>query len=44
MLVYTLLKITPDGGEFADTALGTLFSVMEAGMVVWMIAEMVLCW
>jgi len=40
MLVYKLLKIAPDGGEFANTTLGLLFGLMEAGLALWFLIEM----
>ena len=41
MLVYKLLKIAPDGGEFANTTLGLLFGLMEAGLALWYLIEMI---
>ena len=41
MLVYKLLKIAPDGGEFANTTLGLLFGLMEVGLVLWFLIEMI---
>ena len=40
MLVYKLLKIAPDGDEFANTTLGLLFGLMEAGLALWFLIEM----
>ena len=40
MLVYKLLKIAPDGGEFANTTLGLSFGLMEAGLALWFLIEM----
>ena len=40
MLVYKLLKIAPDGGEFANTTLGLLFGLMEAGLAIWFAVSM----
>ena len=41
MLVYKLLKIAPDGGEFANTTLGLLFGLMEAGLAIWFLVELI---
>ena len=41
MLVYKLLKIAPDGGEFANTTLGLSFGLMEAGLALWFLIEMI---
>ena len=41
MLTYQLLKIAPDGGQFAASTLGLLFGLMEVGLAVWFIAAMV---
>ena len=41
MLTYQLFKIAPDGGQFAASTLGLLFSLMEVGLAVWFIAAMV---
>ena len=37
MLTYQLLKIAPDGGQFAASTLGLLFGLMEVGLVIWYI-------
>ena len=37
MLTYQLLKIAPDGGQFAASTLGLLFGLMEAGLVLWFV-------
>ena len=37
MLTYQLLKIAPDGGQFAASTLGLLFGLMEVGLVIWFI-------
>lgn len=37
MLTYQLLKIAPDGGQFAASTLGLLFGLMETGLVLWFI-------
>ena len=37
MLTYLLLKIAPDGGQFATSTLGLLFGLMEAGLVLWFV-------
>jgi len=37
MLTYNLLKIAPDGGQFAASTLGLLFGLMESGLVLWFI-------
>ena len=37
MLTYQLLKMAPDGGAFAETILGLLFGLMEAGLVLWFV-------
>lgn len=42
MLTYQLLKIAPDGGQFAASTLGLLFGLMEVGLAVWFIAAMVI--
>jgi hypothetical protein len=44
MLVYNLLKMAPDGGEFANTTLGLLFGLMEAGLAMWFMAEIIINW
>ena len=41
MLTYQLLKIAPDGGQFASTTLGLLFGLMEVGLAMWFIATIV---
>ena len=41
MLVYKRLKIAPDGGEFANTTLGLLFGLMEAGLAIWFLVELI---
>ena len=41
MLTYQLLKIAPDGGQFAASTLGLLFGLMEVGLAVWFIVAMV---
>ena len=38
MLTYQLLKIAPDGGQFAASTLGLLFGLMEVGLALWFIA------
>ena len=42
MLTYQLLKIAPDGGQFAASTLGLLFGLMEVCLAVWFIAAMVI--
>ncbi len=37
MLTYQLLKIAPDGGQFATSTLGLLFGLMEVGLALWFI-------
>ena len=37
MLTYQLLKIAPDGGQFATTTIGMLLSLMEFGLALWII-------
>ena len=37
MLTYQLLKIAPDGGQFAASTLGLLFGLMETGLFLWFI-------
>ena len=37
MLTYQLLKIAPDGGQFAASTLGLLFGLMEVGLAIWYI-------
>ena len=37
MLTYQLLKIAPDGGQFATSTLGLLFGLMETGLALWFI-------
>ncbi len=37
MLTYQLLKIAPDGGQFAASTLGLLYGLMEVGLVIWYI-------
>ena len=37
MLTYQLLKIAPDGGQFATSTLGLLFGLMETGLFLWFI-------
>jgi hypothetical protein len=44
MLVYNLLKMAPDGGEFANTTLGLLFGLMEVGLAMWFMAEIIINW
>ena len=44
MLVYNLLKMAPDGGEFANTTLGLLFGFMEVGLAMWFMAEIIINW
>ena len=44
MLVYNLLKMAPDGGEFANTTLGLLFGFMEIGLAMWFMAEIIINW
>ena len=41
MLTYQLLKIAPDGGQFATTTLGMLLGLMELGLVLWFIIAMI---
>ena len=41
MLTYQLLKIAPDGGQFAASTLGMLFGLMETGLVLWFIIAMI---
>ena len=41
MLTYQLLKIAPDGGQFATTTLGMLLGLMELGLVLWFIITMI---
>ncbi len=41
MLTYQLLKIAPDGGQFAASTLGLLFGLMETGLVLWFIISCV---
>ena len=41
MLTYQLLKIAPDGGQFASSTLGLLFGLMEAGLALWFIVACV---
>ena len=41
MLTYQLLKIAPDGGQFATTILGMLLGLMELGLVLWFIIAMI---
>ena len=38
MLTYNLLKMAPDGGKFATSALGLLFGILEVGLALWYIA------
>lgn len=40
MLTYQLLKIAPDGGQFATSTLGLLFGLMETGLFLWFIVAM----
>jgi hypothetical protein len=40
MLTYQLLKIAPDGGQFATTTIGMLLSLMEFGLAVWFIISL----
>ena len=42
MLTYQLLKIAPDGGQFAASTLGLLFGLMEAGLVLWFVIAMLI--
>lgn len=42
MLTYHLLKIAPDGGKFASTMLGQLFSMLEVGLALWFILALLL--
>lgn len=37
MLTYQLLKIAPDGGQFAASTLGLLYGLMEVGLAIWYI-------
>lgn len=37
MLTYQLLKIAPDGGQFAASTLGLLFGLMEVGLAIWFV-------
>ena len=37
MLTYNLLKIAPDGGQFATTTIGMLLGLMELGLALWFI-------
>ena len=37
MLTYQLLKIAPEGGQFAATTIGMLLSLMEFGLALWII-------
>lgn len=37
MLTYQLLKIAPDGGQFATTTIGMLLSFMEFCLALWII-------
>ena len=37
MLTYNLLKMAPDGGQFATTAFGLLLGLMELGLVIWFV-------
>ncbi len=41
MLTYNLLKIAPDGGQFATTTIGMLLGLMEAGLALWFIIAMI---
>lgn len=41
MLTYQLLKIAPDGGQFAASTLGLLFGLMEVGLTVWFVVSLV---
>ena len=41
MLTYQLLKIAPDGGQFAASILGLLFGLMEVGLAVWFVVSLV---
>jgi len=41
MLTYQLLKIAPDGGQFAASTLGLLFGLLEAGLALWFILAMI---
>ena len=40
MLTYQLLKIAPDGGQFATSTLGLLFGLLEAGLALWFVVAM----
>ena len=40
MFTYQLLKIAPDGGQFAASILGLLFGLMEVGLAVWFIISL----
>ena len=37
MLTYQLLKIAPEGDQFAATTIGMLLSLMEFGLALWII-------
>lgn len=37
MLTYHLLKIAPEGDQFAATPIGMLLSLMEFGLALWII-------
>ena len=42
MLTYQLLKIAPDGGQFAASTLGFLFGLMEVGLAIWFVVAMLI--
>lgn len=42
MLTYQLLKIAPDGGQFAASTLGLLFGLMEIGLAIWFVVAMLI--
>lgn len=42
MLTYQLLKIAPDGGQFATSTLGLLFGLMEVGFALWFVIAMLI--
>ena len=41
MLTYQLFKIAPDGGQFAASTLGLLFGLMETGLVLWFLIDLI---
>ena len=41
MLTYQLLKIAPDGGQFATSTLGLLFGLLEAGLALWFLIDLI---